>query len=49
MIGRDKKIKLTYLLLFIAIILIIIGINNGNMVDTYNKARLICFECIGIG
>ena len=32
-----------------AVILIVLGIYNGGLKDTFNKAIHICYECIGIG
>jgi len=36
-------------LLFIGVIFLIMGIINGDALETYKKAVLICLECIGIG
>ena len=32
-----------------AIVLIVLGIAQGEMLDVWRKASLICYECIGIG
>ena len=36
-------------LLTIAILLIVIGVARGDYIEILNKAKMICFECIGIG
>lgn len=36
-------------LLIIAVILILIGLNQKGFQDVKNKAVRICYECIGIG
>jgi hypothetical protein len=36
-------------LLALAALLIVVGIAQGDALDTLRKAALICFECIGIG
>jgi hypothetical protein len=36
-------------LLALAALLIVVGITQGDALDTLRKAALICFECIGIG
>ncbi len=36
-------------LLIIAVVLIIIGLNQNGFRDIKNKAVRICYECIGIG
>jgi len=41
--------KSTILIIIVAILFISIGIKNGEFYDVYQKARLICLECIGIG
>jgi hypothetical protein len=33
----------------VGIVLVIIGILQGDPIDTFRKASLICYECIGIG
>ncbi|MDO4590286.1 MAG: CD1871A family CXXC motif-containing protein [Slackia sp.] len=35
--------------LIIAVVLMACGIAQGDMVDVWRKASLICYECIGIG
>lgn len=41
--------KTTIILFAVAIIFIAIGIKTGQFNEVYQKARLICLECIGIG
>ena len=43
------KLILTPLLFVIAVCLIAAGILDGGFADVLGKARMICFECIGIG
>ena len=45
----NKISVLQWSLLFIAIILIAIGVILENPLDIYRKAIFICMECIGIG
>jgi len=45
----NKISVLQWSLLFIAIILIVIGVILENPLDIYRKAIFICMECIGIG
>lgn len=48
--NKNVKNKIILIsILVVAIVFIFIGINNGDMNELYNKARLICLECIGIG
>lgn len=35
--------------LVVAIVLIVLGIVQGDALDVWRKASLICYECIGIG
>lgn len=46
-----KKVKLiiTLTLFAAAAGLIVFGIVEGGFFDVLNKAKMICFECIGIG
>ncbi|MDO4443199.1 MAG: CD1871A family CXXC motif-containing protein [Slackia sp.] len=37
------------LVLAAAVVLIALGVAQGDMLDTWRKASLICYECIGIG
>ncbi len=37
------------ILLAIAVICILVSVWNGSMTDVWNKARVICMECIGMG
>ncbi|MFR5000668.1 MAG: CD1871A family CXXC motif-containing protein [Slackia sp.] len=32
-----------------AIVLIVLGVAQGEVLDVWRKASLICYECIGIG
>lgn len=41
--------KSTIIIFIVAILFIAAGIKNGEFHDVYQKARLICLECIGIG
>ena len=43
-----KKITIV-ILLIISFIFIFCGVMRKEYIDVYNKAKLICFECIGIG
>ena len=44
------KIRIvSYTLLIIALVFIVTGILQGDYMDAFNKAALICLECIGIG
>nr|WP_268892668.1 CD1871A family CXXC motif-containing protein [Velocimicrobium porci] len=43
------KNKTAYLILMIAVIFIVIGINRGEAEVVLTKAVQICLECIGIG
>ncbi len=45
--GGNADIAL--LLLSIAIVLIVVGVFNGEMAVILRKATLICLECIGLG
>ena len=45
-----NKGKILRKVIFVAaVILIIIGALNGGVKDVMNKAKRICYECIGIG
>ena len=44
-----NKSFVKYILLFLSIILIIIGVLNGEVKSVLLKAVSICLECIGIG
>ena len=44
---RNKLLALTALA--IAAALIVTGLLQGDLLDTFQKASRICFECIGIG
>ena len=43
------KGKIKYIFLGIALLSLIYGIMNGDMLDVLKKAAMICLECIGIG
>ncbi|MCR5824408.1 MAG: hypothetical protein K6G60_08265 [Lachnospiraceae bacterium] len=45
---RFKRI-LPYLILLASLGLLAVGLWNGGFADVLNKARMICYECIGIG
>ena len=47
----DNKVKqlISCVLIIAALGLIGLGVMNGGYKDVWNKARLICMECIGIG
>lgn len=47
--NRKVKQAVSCLIIVAAIGLIAIGALNGGYKDVWNKARLICYECIGIG
>ena len=40
---------LTPVLFVVAIILTVLGVSDGGFSDVLEKARMICYECIGIG
>lgn len=44
-----KKKSVPYILIVLAIILISVGINRGDLKGVLNKSVHICMECIGIG
>ena len=47
---RTRRGKARWVLvLAVAAVLIALGIVQGDMLDTWRKASLICYECIGIG
>ncbi|MBQ5998610.1 MAG: hypothetical protein IJL70_03975 [Treponema sp.] len=45
----EKKIVVTIGLIFLALIMIAIGICRGELSVVLEKASRICMECIGIG
>ena len=47
----DRKTKqiISCVLIIAAVCLIGLGVMNGGYKDVWNKARLVCMECIGIG
>ena len=48
LMNKSKRI-ISCVLLIAALGLIGLGVMNGGYRDVWNKARLICYECIGIG
>lgn len=45
-----KKNKIIpYILIIVSIVLIILGVNKGELSPILNKSIHICMECIGIG
>ena len=44
-----KRSLVTLCCLFLAALLIGLGLMDGGWQDTMNKAGFICYECIGIG
>ena len=49
-VKRGKARSFAWVLvLAIGVALIVLGIAQGDMLDTWRKASLICYECIGIG
>jgi hypothetical protein len=47
--ASRKTAILAGAVLVIALVLIALGVANGDALDVYRKAARICFECIGIG
>ena len=45
---KSKRI-LASALFVIAVCLVAVGVIDGGFADVLNKAKMICFECIGIG
>ncbi|EHL17062.1 hypothetical protein HMPREF9630_01745 [Peptoanaerobacter stomatis] len=45
----NKKKAVPYILIILAIILMVVGINRGDLKGVLNKSVHICMECIGIG
>ena len=46
--GKIRK-AIAIILLLASVTLIVVGIVSGDFTDVFNKARMICYECIGIG
>ena len=46
---KNKRLIAACALLALAVGLIALGVLDGGFTDVLNKARLICWECIGIG
>ena len=47
--SRRVKQLIACLILAAAIGSICLGVMSGGYKDVWNKARLVCYECIGIG
>lgn len=47
--SSKVKTAIAITLTVAAIALIVYGLVSGDYSDVYNKARTICFECVGIG
>ena len=46
----DRKKRILQIVVFaLAVVIIIIGLNNNGFNDVKNKAIRLCYECIGIG
>ncbi|MDD5455060.1 MAG: CD1871A family CXXC motif-containing protein [Candidatus Ratteibacteria bacterium] len=43
------KNKITYILLSISVLLMIIGVLQGEFLEVMQKAIIICLSCMGIG
>ena len=46
---KKVKLLLTPALFVIAVCLIVAGVIDGGFADVLEKAKMICYECIGIG
>ncbi len=46
---KHMKRVLPFLVLLLAVGFIAYGLFDGDFTDVLNKARMICYECIGIG
>jgi hypothetical protein len=46
-----KKVRniICIAVLALAVFLIVYGVITGEFNDVFNKARMICYECIGLG
>lgn len=44
-----KRIPWWLVVFAIGAVLVVLGIAQGDFQDTFRKAALICYECIGIG
>ncbi len=49
MIRKAVKPTVAALILLFALFCLIFGLLGGGFDDVLNKARMICFECIGLG
>jgi len=49
MLKRLRNIPLWLLVLTIGLTFVMVGLIQGDYLDTLRKAALVCFECIGIG
>lgn len=46
---RGFRVPAWAVVLAVAVVLIVLGIIQGDALDVWRKASLICYECIGIG
>jgi hypothetical protein len=46
---RYQRPVTALVMLAVAVLFIVLGVAQGDALDTLRKAALICFECIGIG
>lgn len=47
--GRRAGVPLWLVVLAAAAALIVLGVAQGDALDVWRKASMVCFECIGIG
>jgi hypothetical protein len=47
--SSQKTIMFAAGSIVLAVVLIVLGVTQGDAIDTWRKATRICFECIGIG
>ncbi len=47
--GEKHRLIIAFLLIIVAIILINVGIMNGDIESVEKKTTNVCLECIGIG
>ena len=48
-VKRHFRVPVWAIMLAVAAVLIVLGIAQGDGLDVWRKASLICYECIGIG
>lgn len=48
-VKRRFRVPVWAIMLVVAAVLIVLGIAQGDGLDVWRKASLICYECIGIG